>query len=230
MLQHLAIIMDGNGRWARQRGLKRTEGHLQGAETAQQIIEKCLELNIPYLTLYAFSKENWQRPFEEVRFLFDLLAKFIARAEHSLLVDSVKLCLLGEADEIPQPARSILERACKAEPRKRRLTLNLALNYSGRDEIARACRLFLASGGQPEDMTPDTLRNYLYTAGQPDPDLILRTSGEQRLSNYLLFQSAYSELYFTPTLWPDFSPVELEIALADFAGRNRRFGALQEEV
>ena len=120
-----------NGRWARQRGLKRTDGHVQGAETAQQIIEKCLELNIPYLTLYVFSKENWQRPLEEVWFLFDLLARFISRAETSLLVNSVKLILLGEADEIPQPARRILERACKAEPQEKRLTLNLALNYSG---------------------------------------------------------------------------------------------------
>ncbi len=230
MLQHLAIIMDGNGRWARQRGLKRTDGHVQGAETAQQIIEKCLELNIPYLTLYVFSKENWQRPLEEVRFLFDLLARFISRAETSLLANSVKLILLGEADEIPQPARRILERACKAEPQEKRLTLNLALNYSGRDEIIRACRLFLGSGQAPQDLTPDVLARYLYTAGQPDPDLIIRTSGEQRLSNYLLFQSAYSELYFTRTLWPDFTPTELESALADFAGRNRRFGTLQEGV
>ncbi len=228
MLHHLAIIMDGNGRWARQRGLKRTDGHLRGAETAQRIIEKCLDLNIPYLTLYAFSKENWQRPLEEVRFLFDLLARFISRAEKSFLASSVKLVLLGEADDIPQPAKKILERACKAEPQEKHLTLNLALNYSGRDEIARACRLLLASGQQPEDITSDSLARYLYTAGQPDPDLIIRTSGELRLSNYLLFQSAYSELYFTPTLWPDFTPAELETALADFTGRNRRFGTLKE--
>lgn len=229
MLKHLAIIMDGNGRWAEQRGLNRTAGHLKGAETAQRIIEKCIALKIPFLTLYAFSKENWQRPQEEVHFLFELLVKFITKAETTLLKKQVKLRLLGEIEAIPQSARSVLERACKAVPQDCRLTLNLALNYSGRDEIARACRLLVANGVAVEDITSEALANCLYTAGQPDPDLIIRTSGEQRLSNYLLFQSAYSELYFVPTFWPDFTPQDLETALANFNSRNRRFGSLQEK-
>lgn len=226
--KHVAIIMDGNGRWAKQRGLPRTEGHRTGTEAARAVVEECLELGIERLTLYTFSRENWNRPASEVRFLFDLLVDFITRELPSLEKRGVRLMVLGEAAELPFAARKALAHAASRTSANSRMLLNLALNYSGRNEITRACRLLLESGATPSEVTEEALAAHLYTAGQPDPDLVIRTSGELRLSNFLLFQTAYSELYFTDTLWPDFGPPHLRDALDAYSRRSRRFGGLEE--
>lgn len=219
--------MDGNGRWAKQRGLPRSEGHRAGAEVARTIVEECLALGVQQLTLYTFSRENWQRPAEEVRFLFELLVDFITHELPSLEKRGVRLFVLGEMEELPFAARKTLEKACTRTASNKAMLLNLALNYSGREEIVRACRLYMESGASADRLTPEALAAFLYTAGRPDPDLIIRTSGEMRISNFLLFQCAYSELYFSDTYWPDFTPAHLHAALADYAGRSRRFGAAE---
>lgn len=226
--RHVAIIMDGNGRWAKARGLSRSDGHRAGVETARQVVEEALDLGLGHLTLYTFSTENWSRPAEEVRFLFELLVDFITRELPDLEKRGVQLRILGEASELPFAARKALSHACSRTSRNSRMILNLALNYSGREEITRACRLYLEAGGQGAGLTPEALEPFLYTAGQPDPDLVIRTSGEVRVSNFLLFQTAYSEFYFTKTLWPDFSPEELRAAIADYMTRSRRFGGVDE--
>jgi undecaprenyl diphosphate synthase len=218
--------MDGNGRWANARNLPRSEGHKAGTEAARAIVEECLALGIGYLSLYTFSRENWKRPEEEVRFLFELLVDFISRELPDLEKRGVRMHILGELAELPFSARKILAHAIKRTARNDRMILNLALNYSGREEIVRACRLFMESGRPVAECTPKAFADYLYTATQPDPDLLIRTSGEERLSNFLLFQAAYSELYFTDTLWPDFSPTSLHQALAAYAARVRKFGAV----
>lgn len=226
--RHVAVIMDGNGRWATQRGLPRTEGHRAGTEAARAVVEECLELGITHLTLYTFSRENWSRPASEVGFLFDLLVDFITRELPNLEKRGVKLFVLGETAELPFAARKALSHAMTRTAANSRMVLNLALNYSGREEIIRAVKRYAASGAPLDAITPESLADHLYTAGQPDPDLVIRTSGEERLSNFLIFQSAYSELYFTETLWPDFTPSSLRGALAAYAARNRRFGGLKE--
>ncbi|GKT37412.1 Decaprenyl diphosphate synthase-like protein [Aduncisulcus paluster] len=209
-----AVIMDGNGRWAQARSLSRSEGHRAGTEAARNIVTRCRELGIEHLTLYTFSKENWARPKDEISTLFDLLTVFLKKELSSLREQDIRLKILGELSEFPFGS----------------MTLNLALNYSGRDELVRACKKMIAEGVSEKDINEESLSKYLYTAGQPDPDLIIRTSGEQRLSNYLLYQAAYSELYFTDVYWPDFTPDELDKALADYAGRQRRFGKTGEQV
>lgn len=227
---HLAIIMDGNGRWATQRGLPRTDGHRAGTEAARVIVEECLALGIGYLTLYTFSRENWSRPPTEVSFLFSLLVDFITRELPSLKKRGVRLIVLGEAGELPFTVRKTLERASARTAQNKRMVLNLALNYSGREEIIRAVGRYGASGAPLDALTPALLADHLDTAGQPDPDLIIRTSGEERMSNFLIFQSAYSELYFTNTLWPDFTPETLHKAIAVYAARSRRFGGLAPDA
>lgn len=226
---HLAIIMDGNGRWAGQRGLPRSAGHKAGTDAVREIVKECRRVGISFLTLYAFSKENWNRPKEEVNFLFDLLLKFLKQEHKTLLERSIRLNILGEWSELPFATRQMIKMVLQQTRECDQMVLNLALNYSGRDEILRACRELLAQGINPAELTEEVFQEYLYTAGQPDPDLIIRTSGEQRLSNYLLFQSAYSEFYFTPTLWPDFGPEDLHAALHDYARRERRFGAVGQK-
>ncbi len=228
VLTHLAIIMDGNGRWAKARGLSRSAGHKAGTETAREIVRECRQLGIPFLTLYTFSKENWSRPKQEIGFLFDLLKDFLSAELPSLLEQSIRLNVLGEIDDLPLPTRQVLRHAMGKTADCTGMTLNLALNYSGRHEILRACQALVQSGAKAADLTEDLLAAHLYTAGMPDPDLILRTSGEQRLSNYLLFQSAYSELYFTDVAWPDFHAPELHAALEEFGRRQRRFGSTGE--
>lgn len=225
--RHIAIIMDGNGRWAKKRNLPRTDGHRVGTEAAREVIEECLSLGIPYLTLYTFSKENWNRPASEVGFLFDLLVDFITRELPDLEKRGVRLHILGETSDLSFTVRKTLAHACARTAQGEKMQLNLALNYSGREELARACRLYMESGASPAGLTPETLADYLYTAGQPDPDLIIRTSGELRISNFLLYQGAYSELYFCDTLWPDFGPSELNKALEQYRKRSRRFGGLE---
>ncbi len=225
-LIHLAIIMDGNGRWAKKRGLKRYEGHRQGTKVAKKIVEECRKLNIKYLTLYTFSKENWKRPKDEVRFLFDLLVNFLNKEYKSLVEQSIRLNILGNYSQLPFAARKAVEFTIEKTRHCKEMVLNLALNYSGREEIIEACKGIIRQGISPEDLDEDIFKDFLYTKGQPDPDLIIRTSGELRLSNYLLFQSAYSELYFTPVLWPDFNEQELHKALEDYSKRHRRFGGI----
>lgn len=222
--QHVAIIMDGNGRWAAQRNLPRSAGHQAGGEAVRRVVSHCRSLNIPHLTLYAFSQENWRRPAAEVKFLFDLLVKFLKNELNLLQEQHIRLNILGDVDGLPLLSRQSLALACKQTMANSAMTLNLALNYSGREEIARACRRAMADNIAPEALTPEKLSEYLYTAGQPDPDLIIRTSGELRLSNFLLFQAAYSELYSTPVLWPDFTTADFDLALKDFTARERRFG------
>lgn len=229
-LTHLAIIMDGNGRWAKARGLERSAGHRAGTETAREIVRECRTLGIPCLTLYTFSKENWSRPKKEVGFLFDLLRDFLTRELPSLLEQDIRLNVLGELDELPLPTRQVLRHAMDKTASCTSMTLNLALNYSSRFEILQACRKLLASGVRPEALTEGMFAAELYTGGMPDPDLVLRTSGEQRLSNYLLFQSAYSEFYFTDVHWPDFNVTELHKALDAYATRQRRFGQTGEQA
>jgi len=226
---HIAIIMDGNGRWAKARGLPRSEGHKAGTETAKAIVTRCRELGVRHLTLYTFSSENWARPKDEIGYLFTLLADFMTRELPSLMEQSIRLMVLGELGELPFATRKVLQHAIKKTAKNTAMTLNLALNYGSRAEIVRAARRLVEDGLRPEEVTEEALAARLYTAGQPDPDLIVRTSGELRLSNYLMFQAAYSEFYFTDTLWPDFSPAELEKALADFATRGRRFGKVTDE-
>lgn len=226
--RHVAIIMDGNGRWATQRELSRSHGHRAGSETARDIVEEARKLGIEYLTLYTFSQENWNRPKSEVAFLFELLVDFLAREVPNLERQNIALNVLGDISALPTPARLALNHAMKrtAAPQgqKPAMTLNLALNYSGRNEILRACQSLMQSGIPVNELDEESISRHLYTAGQPDPDLVIRTSGEIRISNFLLFQCAYSEFYFTNTLWPDFKPENLRLALADFANRNRRFG------
>ena len=228
-LTHLAIIMDGNGRWARARGLDRSAGHKAGTETAREIVRECRKIGIPYLTFYTFSKENWSRPKQEVGFLFTLLKDFLGQELPSLLEQSIRLNVLGDIDELPLATRQVLRHAMDKTAGCTAMNLNLALNYSGRHEILRACQALLQKQVKPEQLTEAMFAAELYTAGMPDPDLILRTSGELRLSNYLLFQSAYSEFYFTDVAWPDFHASELHAALDDYASRQRRFGTTGEQ-
>ncbi len=224
MPAHIAIIMDGNGRWAKERGLDRSEGHRAGTLAARDVVLECLALGIPHLSLYAFSRENWHRPAQEVRFLFNLMVDFITLEMANFKERGVRLNVFGEAAALPFAARRALQAACKRTSGGTALNLNLALNYSGRDELARACRQIVEKGIAPEDITPETIAEHLYSKGQPDPDLIIRTSGELRLSNFLLFQSAYSELYFTDVYWPDFKPANLREAVERYGARKRRFG------
>ncbi len=227
---HIAVIMDGNGRWAQQRGLSRGEGHKAGVRAARAIVTECRTIGIRHLTLYTFSRENWARPRDEIALLFQLLARFLGEELPSMEKNGIRLRVFGETGELPLAARTALKHAMNRTRDRADMTVNLALNYSGREEILRAARAALASGIRPEELTEQSFRAGLYSFDQPDPDLIIRTSGECRLSNYLLFQSAYSELYFTDVLWPDFTPDELHRALREYAGRNRRFGLTQEQI
>ncbi len=232
--QHLAIIMDGNGRWAKQRGLVRTDGHRAGADAVQKVVTECLKLGIRYLTLYTFSHENWKRPKEEVSTLFSLLVDFLKQEVPSLVRQSIALNVLGDVEELPLMARTALAHAIKrtagSAEKPTKLYLNLALNYGSRREILRAVRSIAQEKIAPEDITEEVFREYLYTKDMPDPDLVIRTSGEIRISNYLLFQCAYSEFYFSKTFWPDFDEEELHRALESYASRQRRFGKTEEQI
>ena len=231
---HVAIIMDGNGRWAKQRGLPRIEGHRRGVETVRSIIEAARELKIRYLTLYAFSVENWKRPGEEVSALMGLLEIFLKRETKTLVKNKVRLLTIGRTHELPEPVRKHLDAAKEATADFTEHTLILALNYSSRTELVDAARAYaaaVASGKEKlNDSSWSTLSRYLYTADIPDPDLVIRTSGEMRVSNFLLLQAAYAEFVFTPVLWPDFSKAEFAQAIATFCTRERRFGQTSEQL
>jgi undecaprenyl diphosphate synthase len=228
--RHIAVIMDGNGRWAQQRGLPRSAGHKAGVGAARGIVTECRKLGIECLTLYAFSQENWRRPLEEVNTLFTLLVEFLGQETPNMERESIRLRTLGETGALPLAARAALHHALQCTAHCSAMTVNLALNYSGREEIVQAARSLVRDGVKPEQISEEEFSGRLYTAGQPDPDLLIRTSGELRLSNYLLFQCAYSELYFTEELWPDFGPESLHRALAGYSARRRRFGQTQEQL
>ena len=227
---HVSIIMDGNGRWATRQGKERTAGHRAGSETVQRIVRESRKLGIQNITLYTFSRENWARPKSEVSFLFELLVSFLKKELPSLMEQDIKLNIFGELQDLPLPARQALRHAIKKTEKNTSMTLNLALNYSGREEIVRAAKQLIQDEISAKDVTEETLASRLYSAGIPDPDLMIRTSGEYRLSNFLLFQHAYSEMYFTETLWPDFSTEEYLSILKSYATRERRFGKTGDQI
>ncbi len=232
--RHVAIIMDGNGRWAKARGLPRTMGHRRGVEAVRQAVRTARELGIEYLTLFAFSSENWKRPPDEVREILRLLKFFIRRDLAELHREGVRVRVIGERDSLPADVRSLLEEAEELTVDNDRNTLLVAFNYGARDEIARAMRRIaekLVSGETTvEAVTPELLDAHLDTAGIPDPDLIIRTSGELRLSNFLLWQAAYSEFAFLPCYWPDFDGATFAETVRDYSLRDRRFGGLSQEI
>ncbi len=224
--RHIAIIMDGNGRWAKRRGLPRVQGHRAGMNAVRSVIRACGELAIPTLTLYAFSTENWKRPAAEVRFLMNLLLEFLRRELAELNRQGVRLKRLGQRERIPPRVLAQIDRAVAATARNRGLRLNLAFNYGGRREILDGIRKYVNQRPRPA-LTEDLFGRQLYTAGQPDPDLLIRTSGEFRLSNFLLWQLAYAEIVVSPVLWPDFRARELVAVLQEYQRRERRFGGVE---
>lgn len=225
---HIAIIMDGNGRWALSRGLPRLAGHRAGTENLRRVIEACIEFGIQYLTIYAFSTENWGRPPEEVRGLMRILEDVIDRELQELNDQGVQLHHIGRLDRLNPILREKVKHAVEITRDNNRLVLNVAFNYGGRDEIVCAIQGMILDGISADQVTDDMVSQYLFTAGAPDPDLIIRTSGELRGSNFLIWQGAYSEWYFTPTYWPDFDKEELREALFEFAHRERRYGGLSD--
>ncbi len=227
---HVAVIMDGNGRWAQKRGLPRVQGHRAGMEAVRTVVTECRSLRIPYLTLYAFSKENWQRPKEEVRFLFELFCSFLKQELPLLMEKDIRLAFIGEKDDLPFFAKKALAYALERTEANSSMRLTLAISYSGREEILRAARNLLRSGLTPDRLTEEAFRGSLYDPSLPDPDLVIRTSGEKRISNFLLFQSAYAEYFFSPVLWPDFTSRDLHAALQDFSTRDRRYGRTDGQI
>jgi undecaprenyl diphosphate synthase len=232
--RHVAIIMDGNGRWAQERNLSRIEGHRAGAESVRAIVRYSRRLGIPVLTLYAFSRENWQRPKREVSALWRLLARYLKSELNEMLANGIRLNTLGEIDELPESVGRLLRETMERTMGNRDMVLNLALNYSGRNEIVRAARLVAATCAagevRPEEVDEAMFSRHLYTGDLPDPDLLIRTSGEERISNFLLWQIAYTELYVSPVYWPDFREPQLMEALTEYQRRERRFGKTSEQL
>jgi undecaprenyl diphosphate synthase len=232
--RHIAIIMDGNGRWAAQRGLPRIAGHRAGVDTVRSVVEECARLQIPYLTLFAFSTENWKRPKEEVGALMVLLDQYLKRELSTLMKNNVRLNTIGRPGDLPENVQRTLKDVIGRSSANTGLTLTLALSYSGRDDIMQAVRRIAEDAGagtlEPGSMDADTFSSYLSTSGIPDPDLLIRTSGEMRISNFLLWQIAYSEFYVTEKLWPDFTDADLWEAIEVFQKRERRFGMTSEQV
>ena len=225
--RHIAIIMDGNGRWAKKRGLPRTAGHAAGAEAFRRIANYCRTLGVEYLTVYAFSTENWKRSQEEVAGIMKLLRRYLEEALRDMEKNRVRFCFFGDLSKLSPDLQALCDRAQK-QSEDYDVQVNFCLNYGGRDEIVQAARRFardVADGSRrPEELTEELLSKYLYSADVPDPELIIRPSGEKRTSNFLLWQSAYSEYVFMNVLWPDFSPEDLDAAIEEYHRRNRRFG------
>jgi len=228
--QHLAIIMDGNGRWAQKRGLPRTAGHRYGVEALRKVIEACVELKIKVLTVYTFSTENWKRPKEEVSVLMNLIVEYLRNELSELHAQNIKIRSIGYINELPEEAREELLKAERTTRENSGLNLNVALNYGGRMEIVEAVRAIgkeIEAGKlKSSQVTEDLFAAHLFTAGQPEPDLLIRPSGELRISNFLLWQLAYAEFYYTNIYWPDFNKTELYKAIYDFQKRNRRYGGI----
>ncbi len=232
--KHIAIIMDGNGRWAKEKGKDRLFGHFSGVESVRNIVEGCAELGISYLTLYAFSTENWDRPKDEVTGLMELLVQTIRQEVPTLNKNNIRLFVIGNTDLLPDSAQKELNEACEETQKNTGMSLIMALSYSSRWEIVDAVKQIgdqIKKGNlNPEEITDEVFNKYLCTAAFPDPELMIRTSGEYRISNFLLYQLAYSELYFTETLWPDFRKENLYEALLDYQSRERRFGKISEQL
>lgn len=226
--RHVAIILDGNGRWAKQRGLPRKAGHAVGAETFRTIATYCKDIGLEYLTVYAFSTENWKRPQQEVDAIMDLFEDFLHEALRDMEKNKVKIRFLGDLTPLREDLKKLIADAEKKSEEYEGVTVSLCINYGGRDEILQAAGRFFREHpectGQPKK---EQLEQYLYTAGMPDPDLIIRPGGEKRLSNFLMWQSAYSELYFTDVLWPDFSAEDMDAALLEYQRRDRRYGGVK---
>jgi undecaprenyl diphosphate synthase len=226
---HIAIIMDGNGRWARKRRLPRAVGHRSGIKSVRETVEVCAQLGVEMLTLYAFSQENWKRPADEVTTLMRLLSEFVRKELNELAENNIRLNVIGRLEDLTPEVRDDIARALDATAANTGMVLCVALSYGGRTEIVDACRAVIESGIAPAELDAAEFERHLYTAGQPDPDLLIRTSGELRVSNFLLWQIAYSEIWVTDTLWPDFRRKQLFEALLDYQQRDRRFGGLTPE-
>ena len=228
--RHVAIIMDGNGRWAKRRGLPRTAGHAAGAETFRTIATYCRDIGIEYLTVYAFSTENWKRPEEEVATIMSLLKRYLLEAIDTMERDNVRLCFMGDMSVLSGELRELVDQCNRISARLDGCQCNICINYGGRAEIVHGAREFakdcLAGKVKPDDLTEEGFSDYLYSAGIPSPELLIRPGGEQRLSNFLLWQCAYAEFYYTDVLWPDFSKAELCRAIAAYQHRDRRFGGV----
>ena len=226
--RHIAIIMDGNGRWAKKRKMPRTAGHAVGAETFRKVATYCKDIGLDYLTVYAFSTENWRRPPEEVEAIMGLLEKYLLEAIEKMERDRVKMKFFGDVSVLSPRLRELIERTEEISKRFDGCQVNICLNYGGRDELVRAMRSYArdVAEGRENDIEEADVASYLFSAGVPDPDLLIRPGGEYRLSNFLMWQSAYSELYFTDTLWPDFDEHEINRAIAEFQRRERRFGGV----
>ena len=230
--RHIAIIMDGNGRWAKQRGLPRTAGHKVGAEVFRKIAKYCKKLGVEYLTVYAFSTENWKRPADEVETIMGLLKQYMLEAIETMEEEKIRLKFFGDLTPLSPELQALVEKTNAMSKQIDGVQANICLNYGGRDEILRAARAFAAACAagekQSEELTEAAFSDYLFSAGVPDPELIIRPSGEVRLSNFLLWQCAYSEFYFCDTLWPDFSEATLDAAIIDYQKRDRRFGGVKK--
>lgn len=228
--RHLGIIMDGNGRWAKKRGLPRTAGHTAGAANFKKITRYCASIGIPYLTVYAFSTENWKRPSDEIQALMGIFKQYLEEALRDFLNENIRVRFIGDVSVFEGNLRELITRTEEVSADKTGMVLNIAMNYGGRAELTHAVRLLAErvkhSSLLPEQITEKMISQHLYTAGQPDPDLILRPSGEYRISNFLLWQSAYAEYIIMDKLWPDFTTNDLDSALLEFSNRNRRFGGI----
>jgi undecaprenyl diphosphate synthase len=227
--RHIAITMDGNGRWAKSKGRLRVFGHKNGVEAVRDTIEGAAEIGIKYITLYAFSSENWNRPEKEVNALMTLLVSAINKETNTLMDNNIQLKTIGDINKLPLMAQKELQKAITKTKDNTRMTLVLALSYSGREEILNAVQEIIKDGKEPEEINEATFQQYLTTKSVPDPELLIRTSGEYRISNFLLWQIAYSELYFTDTLWPDFRRADLYKAILNYQSRERRFGKTTEQ-
>ncbi|WP_435641842.1 isoprenyl transferase [Micavibrio aeruginosavorus] len=233
--RHIAIIMDGNGRWATQRGLPRTAGHQRGVESVKRVVESAVELGVEYLTLFGFSTENWSRPVDEVRELMRLLRMYLRAETAELHRNNIRLRVIGRREELDPDIVKMIEQAENLTANNTAITVMIALNYGGRQDIlcaaTKMARALAEQGVEPTyEAAEEYLPQFLSTAGAPDPDILIRTSGERRISNFLLWQCAYSELFYCDTLWPDFSKADLEAAIADFKARDRRFGGVKSEA
>ncbi len=232
--RHIAIIMDGNGRWAQNHTLGRIMGHQKGVEAVQRTVRLCREIGIKYLTLYAFSVENWSRPDQEIKALMKILREYLRSELDEMLRNGIRLATIGDIDSLQEPVRNLLQETMERTAENKEMVLNLALSYGGQNEILQAVRRILKDAKEgrfdADALSKASFASYLYTAGMPDPDLLIRTSGEYRISNFLLWQSAYTEFYFTDVLWPDFGKEDLFAAIADYQQRERRYGFTSDQL